>query len=180
MLENLSQNMNDRGKLPEQIYCVFCRAGSEENTASLINSRLGCRAIVPRVIRDECHSGIWEKKVRVMLPGYIFVYSDTAVSLDGVGEGGGMLKLLRYGENDNELRGNDLEFAEWIYDNDGTIGLSTAVKEGSKIRVVGGPLLNYSGSIVEVKRQKRLAKVSITIGDTVRDVWMSFEWLQNQ
>lgn len=130
------------------------------------------------VENEECRSGVWEKRLRHMLPGYVFVYSDNEIPISKLGKMPCVLKPLKYGDGDYILKGGDRDFAEWIYSHNGLIGLSVAIKSGSKIKVVDGPLLDYEGSIVEVKRQKRLAKVLITIGDISREVWMSFEWLK--
>lgn len=163
---------------PEHSYCVFCRTGTESETAELIGKEKNCSVIVPKIEREECHSGVWKRIVKNMLPGYIFAFSDDPLELSDVKNRGGVIKLLRYDDEEYDLRGDDREFAEWLYKNGGTIGVSTAVKVGTKIKVTGGPLLDYAGSIMEVKRQKRIAKVRITLGDIIRDVWMSFEWLK--
>ena len=163
---------------PEHSYCVFCRTGTESETAELIGNDKECVVIIPKIEREECHSGVWKRITKNMLPGYIFIFSDDALELSDIRRRGGVIKLLRYDEEDYDLRGDDRNFAEWIYKNEGVIGVSTAVKEGTKIKVTGGPLLDYAGSIIEVKRQKRIAKVRITLGEITRDVWVSFEWLK--
>lgn len=162
---------------PEYVYCLFCRSGSEKTVAQAVQQKLNCEAIVPRIERDEHRSGKWEKRVIDMLPGYIFLYSDVEADIESLKGKAGALKVLRYDDGSNRLLDDDLRFAEWLYKNGGTIGISTAVKEGTKIRVTGGPLLDYAGSIIEVKRQKRIAKVAIKLGGVTREVWMSFAWL---
>lgn len=163
---------------PLHAHCIFCETGRDEIIAARLANENNVTAFVPHIVNEECHSGVWEKHTRRMLPGYIFLYSDEAVNAERIRRTDGVLRFLKYEDGEYDLRGDDRLFAEWIYKAKGTVGISTAVKEGTKIRVVGGPLVDYAGSILEVKRQKRLAKVAITVGNITREVWMSFEWLE--
>ena len=163
---------------PKHAYCLFCRTGREKDIASVIRITNECEALIPRIEKEECRSGVWERKVKSMLPGYLFIYSDSEFDFDRIKGIDGVLKILRYKDYERDLRGDDRRFADWLYSNGGTFGVSKAIKEGTKIRIVDGPLVKYAGSILEVKRQKRQAKVEITVGSIRREIWMSFEWLE--
>lgn len=165
---------------PEFAYCLFVKAGEEERTAAELSETTGCIPLVPMVERDERHSDKWERVAKKMLPGYVFLYSFVPIDPEPISDSSGVLRILRYTDESAELVGEDRRFAEWVYKNGGTVGVSTAVREGTKIRVIDGPLLDYRGSIIEVKRQKRTAKVAVSFGEITREIWMSFEWLESE
>lgn len=162
---------------PEYAYCVFCETGKEEYVASRIGHDPRITVLVPTIEHDEHRNGTWEKCTRKMLPGYLFLYSAESENCEELKRIDGVIKALKYDDKDYKLTGSDRQFAEWLYRNNGRIGMSSAIKEGTKIRIVGGPLLSYAGSILEVKRSKRIAKVAVTLGDVTREIWMGFEWL---
>ena len=60
-----------------------------------------------------------------------------------------VLKLLSYGDGEYALRGTDLEFMDWIKKNNGIIEMSSAVKVGSMIEFVSGPLKDMNGKIIK-------------------------------
>lgn len=137
-----------------------------------------CNALIPQIEKDERRQGVWRRVRHNMLPGYVFLFSDCQLDCAELSRLSGVIKILGYDTGDHALHGSDREFAVWLYRNSGCIGVSTAVAEGSRIRVTGGPLLDYAGCIKEVNRSKRIAKVAVSVDDVIRDVWMSFEWLE--
>ncbi len=162
---------------PQYVYCVFCKGGAETRAAA-VYSAAGCEAIVPMIEKDVRKQGVWQRRRHKMLPGYTFLYSDRKLNYDELRSAGGTARVLRYGTGECELRDTDREFALWLYRNKGCIGVSVAVKVGTRILITGGPLLDYAGRIKEVNRSKRIAKVEVSIEDAVRNVWMSFERLE--
>ncbi|MCR5610252.1 MAG: hypothetical protein K6F68_00260 [Clostridiales bacterium] len=179
MTDNDFSLPSDTSPCPGFAYCVFCESGRDDIAAENVLKGLHAFAISPKVEKEECHSGVWEKCLRRMLPGYVFVYSDVPVPVSELVRVSGILRVLKYNDGDYRLKGADRLFAEWVHAHGGMIGMSLAVKDGTKIRVADGPLKDYEGSIVEVKRQKRIAKVAIRLGDVTRYVWMGFEWLRS-
>ena len=61
-------------------YCVSCYSGEEEKVADKIRRICGCYSLVPRYEREEKKKGTWEKRRHVLLPGYIFLYSETPLN----------------------------------------------------------------------------------------------------
>ena len=165
-------------RFPAHCVCAFCKGGTESVLEQILGAELNCVAFTPKVEREESHGGKKTVTVRKMMPGYIFIFSDDSISASELYRIDGILRLLKYDDGEYDLREDDLRFAKWLYSNDGKIGLSTAISEGTKIRVINGPLLDYAGSIIEVKRGKRIAKVRIAIGDTIRDIWIGFELME--
>ncbi len=160
------------------VLCVFCASGQENKTALAIEREFpSVRALFPTFERDERKNGTWVRRKLPLLRGYVFVYSELPLDMVRLGGLIGIYRPLRYEDGEYALRGSDLDFARWIYDNDGNIGISQAIRVGSRIEVVGGPLCEYKGVIKEVNNQRRSALISIEVGEMTKDVWLSFEWL---
>ena len=156
-------------------YCVSCYSGEEEKVADKIRRICGCYSLVPRYEREEKKKGTWEKRRHVLLPGYIFLYSETPLNFGlfyGISQLTGCLKY----DDGFELRGDDPKFAEWVLRYHGVIRLSQAVMEGDHIKIIDGPLADYEGMIKKVNKHRRSAMVEIKVGSHVKDVWMSFQW----
>lgn len=77
--------------------------------------------------------------------GLCFFDADTEPMWNRILKDSAVLKLLSYGDGEYALRGTDLEFIDWIKKNNGIIEMSSAVKVGSMIEFVAGPLKDMNG-----------------------------------
>ena len=152
--------------------CVYCYMGCEDMFSQTANSD-SVKVIVPYRIRREKDRGKWvDNKIKLM-PGYAFVYADDmAIIAEAIR--GYKVHLLSYSDGDSILHGTDLEFARWVFNNGGVIGVSAAIHEQDKIRIVTGALKDSEGMIVQIDRRHMLAKVELKIG---LRVWLSYDWL---
>ncbi|MDD3401473.1 MAG: hypothetical protein PHT58_07605 [Eubacteriales bacterium] len=164
--------------MEREVICVFCISGQEKNTVEAIEREFPhARAMFATFERDERKNGEWVRRRLPLLNGYVFVYSDDLVDMLRLSRLIGVYRPLKYEDGAYSLRGADLDFARWIYENEGNIGVSQAIKIGNRIEVVGGPLAAYKGVIKDVNNQRRSALVTIEVGEMKKDVWLSFEWL---
>lgn len=58
----------------------------------------------------------------------------------------------------------------------GVIGVSGAIHEKDKVKIICGALKDTEGVIVKLDRRNKLAKVSLNIGF---NLWLSYDWLDN-
>lgn len=163
-------------------YCVSCDAGAEAQLCRDIQSRLPYAvALFPRLDRKELHQGEWIVCVRSLLPGYVFVYTPSPVAVSTFYRCERLNRVLCYEQGNTEdigiLKGADYDFAAWVYENDGHIGISEAIQVGDKVEVVSGPLVAYQGNIVRINRKKHCALVKFYFGDVVREIWLAFDLL---
>ncbi len=153
--------------------CVYCFMSCEEKFACQVKD---IKVIVPYKIRREKQHGKWVDNRIKLIPGYAFVYADSIQQiLDAVK--GFKVRLLFYSDKSPVLRGSDYEFAHWIFNNSGTVGVSCAVHEKDKVKIISGVLKESEGMIVKLDRRHKLAKVALNIGF---NVWLSYDWLDNQ
>lgn len=112
------------------------------------------------------------------MPGYVFFDADTEPAWNRILKDSAVLKLLSYGDGEYALRGTDLEFIDWIKKNNGIIEMSSAVKVGSMIEFVVGPLKDMNGKIIKINRSRRQVQVSFgSENGIISKVWCSMEFV---
>ena len=115
------------------------------------------------------------------MPGYVFFDADTEPAWNRILKDSAVLKLLSYGDGEYALRGTDLEFIDWIKKNNGIIEMSSAVKVGSMIEFVAGPLKDMNGKIIKINRSRRQVQVSFgSENGIISKVWCNGVRLQQR
>jgi transcriptional antiterminator NusG len=117
------------------------------------------QVIVPVRILQERFRGVWEEKRKLLIPGYVFLFSREKVSFDDVRSLLDVYKVLDYGTGIRELTGGDTEYAKWILSHEGVIGQSKILEEGEEIKILDGPLCDCVGKIIKLDRRKKRAWV---------------------
>lgn len=113
-----------------------------------------------------------------LLPGYIFACSTTQLDIRRVCDLPHIQKVLRYPDGSAALYGRDRVFASWLMEHNGIVGVSSAIMEGDRVKVISGPLKDLEGMIVKVDKRKQIAKVAFTTCGSIKHFWLSFEILQ--
>lgn len=163
-------------------YCVSCNAGSEAQLCKDICRELpDAAALYPLFDRKELRRGEWSLRPRPLVPGYVFVYTQERVDAAALYRCERANRVLSYGrcngEAEHALQGADLAFAQWVYENNGHLGVSQAVMVGDEAKIIAGPLASYQGEILKINRKKHCALVSISVGDTAKEIWLALEWM---
>lgn len=144
------------------VYCVFTRTGKEEAAAVEINNRIeNGQAIVPAKVVKEKRKGIWETRERVLMPGYLFVFSEGELDRTVLHRNSNVIKLLQYDNGTYALTGADLDFAMWFRKNDGLIDVCEVFSEGDEVKIMSGPLMDFTAIVTKFDRHKRKIWVSI-------------------
>jgi len=158
-------------------YCMLCRTGAELSVAHSISRYYpDLLAIAPVKKLQEKRNGQWEQHEQIMLPGYLFLYSDRELPFDLCRKVHLLYRSLEYEKGMRILTGTDEEYAQWIYRHQGTIGISKlTMEEGQNIRVIEGPLLDCQGTIIKIDKHKRRAMVSFIFDGQKRMVSISVE-----
>lgn len=118
------------------------------------------------------------KEFRSLLPGYVFMASDELSVWDVLVRFRYICHPVRYGDSTLYLRGGDLEFVRWLQRYNGVIEMSKAVHEGTKIRIISGPLMEYEGKIVKINKRQKCAAVQIDSEKIPCTVWLSFDFIE--
>ncbi len=157
-------------------YCLFCRSGSEKYVARLllrIDPEL--EPVIPRRVLQEKVKCKWRDVEHVLLPGYIFIFRETDLDQTIRNKVIDIYKILQYDPGIRELHGADLDYSMWVYNHHGRISTSKVLKEGKNIKVLDGPLLDVTGTIVRLDRHKRRAWVEFDFDGQKRLVALSAE-----
>jgi transcription antitermination factor NusG len=161
----------------EAVYCLACFSGQEQK-AEVFIKKCGYKVISASVERTVVKQGEHRKELRSLLPGYVFLASKEQPFWDELIRFRYIIQPLRYGDGSMRLRGEDLEFVRWLQRHNGVIETSKAVEEGTKIRIVSGPLAEYEGKIVKVNKRRRCAAVRIESERITCTVWCSFDLVE--
>ena len=158
-------------------YCMLCRTGAEKSVANNITKRYpGWIAIAPVKIQQVKRQGQWVNDEVILLPGYIFLYSDDDLPINLRSHVNHLYRALEYGKGLRRLTGTDAEYAAWIYRHQGAIGSSKVIaEEGQAIQVIDGPLLDCQGTIIKLDKHKRRAMVEFSFDGQKRVVSISVE-----
>jgi transcriptional antiterminator NusG len=141
--------------------------------------RRGGLSVIPaRAERTVYRNGKPKKESRPLIPGYVFFESGRVPDWEAIVWFPAVYKPLSYADDSFALRGRDLEFVRSLMKNNGVYKISRAVADGSKIRIVDGPLKDYEGSIVKVNRRKGWALVKIAGEGIINNIWLGFELLE--
>lgn len=158
-------------------YCLFCCSGKENSVIKMLKNE-GFSAIAPTVIHWTGGAAQPRKAARRLIPGYVFFDAEQEPHWDRILKDSAVLKLLSYGDGEYALRGADLDFIEWIKKNSGVIEMSSAVRVGSMIEFIDGPLKNLNGRITKVNKSRRQVQVSFGADNgIVSRVWCSMEFV---
>lgn len=152
-------------------------AHSETVVAKAIETTFLVRAISMCFDREEHKDGKWIKKTYPLFWGYVFVYTNEPLVIRDILNIEHVNRILQYGDGESNLQGDDRKFAEWVLKFDGHIGLSKALLVGDRTCIIEGPLKEYEGTIKKVNRQKGKALVDVRIGETIKPIWLYFEWM---
>jgi transcriptional antiterminator NusG len=168
----------EQGKENTLSYCISCRTGMEEKAALLVREALSIETIAPVKVKREWRGKRWEQLNLALLPGYIFAFAKPDYDIGKVQRFPYIQSVLRYSDGTAPLLGMDRAFAMWLSLNNGVIGLSTAIKEGDRVKVVSGPLKELAGKISTVDKRKQIAKVAFTFCGSTKHFWLSFDYLK--
>lgn len=150
-------------------YCLFCETQKCMTIARLIERCWNIPCISPRIIQRKWVKGILQEVSHSMLPGYIFLYpKDRLEKLIHIP---GIIRTL----GNDELRNEDLAFANLLREYDGVIGTIRLSKEGD-LYIVDEPLWQkLEGKVIKVDRGRRRCCIEFVFDDVQRSIWLGFE-----
>lgn len=143
-------------------------------------SRQGYAAVSPVTIKWKRINGELQKCPVRLLPGYVFFDApeDEEPPWHRIHAIPHVLYALQYSDGSRVLRAQDLEFVAWFKRHEGKIDVSQVIQIGTKIHFVAGPLVEMSGYVAKVNKNRR--QVAINIGDEsiTKLVWCSIEYVE--
>ena len=93
---------------------------------------------------------------------------------------GYVIRVLSYGKGQEALTGRDLEFADWIWRQDGRVGMMKALQIGDWIEITDGAFKALKGTIVKMDRRRKTFLVSLDGAGAVRQIWLTYEVVEKR
>ena len=106
--------------------------------------------------------GVFEKRIRPLFPGYIFVSTDNVRDFyDSLKKIDGFKRILKSGEDFTPISSEEAGFIAGITDDDYNISLSAGFIIDSKIKITSGTLIGNEGIIKKIDRHKRIGLIEL-------------------
>jgi hypothetical protein len=161
----------------QYIYCLFCRSGTELRLSEAIERRhTHIRALAAIQEKHRYIDRRYEIDRQAFLPGYLFLYSKEEVEFESIQRIGDVYRFLSDSEGISELQGSDRAFAEWLWMNDGIVGISRISLENGDLRIHSGPMQHFAKDIVRLDKHTKNALVRMRFLDEEGDMWLAFEF----
>lgn len=163
------------------VACLFCLSGQEQEAVARINQR-GCgKALFPQKTKRYRGKNEWLNEVTPILPNYVFVYLKEAeakhiISLKELPQ---VIRILHYGDEEAwRLNESDLAFAEWVWNQNGTISTIDAVQIGDRIEIVDTELKHLRGRVSRMDRRKGTVMLEMDSAGIINNVWLPYQVIQ--
>lgn len=164
-----------------QVCCLFCMGGHEEAVVRAVQENGLGTAIFPRKLKRIRRKEQWETLNAPLLPGYVFVYQGEDDESQPLNRLEYVIRVLRYTDTGHTaLVGEDRRFADWLWEQNGTVGVLKAVRVGERVEIVDGMFRAFSGRVVQMDRRKQAARVALDILGNSSYVWLSFDYLRER
>lgn len=145
-------------------YVIQVQSKSEYRLCTKIKAR------IPRNLYTDCFvpqaeylykkDGLFEKRIRPLFSGYIFVITDDVKDFyDALKKIDGFKRILKNGEDFTPISREEADFIAGITDQDYNISLSEGFIIDSKITITSGPLIGNEGIIKKIDRHKRIGLI---------------------
>ncbi len=155
-------------------YCFFCETQRCKVIAELIRKNYGYICFAPQIIQRKWIKSVPTEEVHDWLPGYVFVYALEKISphfaIDGI------IRCL----GNEELHGQDLEFAEMLYQKNGLIGSVPLVQEGERCVVADPSWQGMHGTVVKIDRGRKRCCIQFEFDRIARTIWVGYNLINSE
>ena len=159
-------------------YCFYVLQGQEITIVDEINNNYDyCLATPLTKMSHRSRNGYKFDIQEVLLSGYIFVFLPKDRDVFKIRSYKNTLRVLNWKNDDGKLYGKDLEYANWILDVEGLLSVSQAIQINGKVKIIGGPLKNLEGNIIEYSKHNRNCKIEIHLLNQTINAWLPFEYI---
>ncbi|MCR5760699.1 MAG: KOW motif-containing protein [Sphaerochaetaceae bacterium] len=170
-------------------FCISCITGKEEQARDSITRFLSDKTEeeftvwFPTKINKDKKQGVYTEQSHPLFPGYLFAYWEGENERDfpfyEVERIPQVIRFMRYDNGSRALLGDDFRYASWIHENRGEIKPSKVFyKEGTRLKIISGPLRGFDGQVVKVDRHHSRISVRFTVGQVTTDVSFSVDFIR--
>lgn len=155
-------------------YCLFCETQRCRTIAELIRRTTAYRSICPEMIQRKWVRGQAREVRHAWLPGYVFLYTEEAISpwFSFLG----IIRCLGKGE----LEGQDLEFARMIERNDGVMGTVHLAEVGDHCTISDPAWEGVQGTVIRMDRGRKRCEIAFEFDNRKHTVWVGYEIVKKE
>ncbi len=163
------------------VLCLFCLSGQEEEAVANINRQGIGKALFPQ--KTKCYRGKneWLTEKTPIIPGYVFVYmkEEEAEHIYSFKKLSQVIRILHYGDEDAwQLKGSDRAFADWVWNQNGTIDTIDAIQIGDRIEIIATELKHLRGRVARMDRRKRTVMLEMDGAGMINHVWLPYQVIE--
>lgn len=126
--------------------------------------------------RRKKSNGQWNIRTRILFPGYVFLDTEDIdqvfIRLRSVI---GLTRILGTGEEIVPLTEREMEFLLQFGGEEQIVGMSEGIIEGSRIRILSGPLVGKEALIRRIDRHKRKAYLEMDMFGRTQRIQVGLE-----
>ena len=178
--KNLAQRKENLETYGYNAYCLFTLTGKEVVLAKELNKDFDDILALP-VLKMAHRSRMGEKsEVQVpLLDSYIFLFLPKDRDIREIRIERFSFRVLDNKNDGGRLVGGDLDYANFVKENNGLVSLSQAIKVNGIVRIVNGPLKKMEGKIIKYDKHNRNCLIEIEfLGKTIA-TWLPFEYIDS-
>lgn len=164
-------------KSMQHAYCLFCRTGAEAGLKEGIERKFDhIHALYAVQEKHKVVDKRYEIDRRNFLPGYLFLYTEEELDFEMLLRIEDVYKILGDEVSAHELQGSDKAFADWLWENDGVIGISKIRIVENKLQILSGPMQHFSRKILKLDKHTRNVRIRMDFLGKTSDIWLAFEF----
>ena len=156
--------------------CLFCETGKEDRVVRVIHENQWGRAIFAQRVKIVWKNHEHREEITPLLPGYVFVYScDEDIPSTDYQKIPHVIRILSYENGVDKLIDRDLDFADWLWRQGGTIGVMKAVQVGDRVEIVDDLFKGLHGKITRMNRTRKNICVTLNTKSAPMQIMLSYE-----
>lgn len=159
-------------------YCLYCEAGKSKYVAEMFMALLDCKAIVPKQIQHTRSNGREVNRIHDLLPGYLFLYSETPINLPIFLWMPGVIRGLRNSGGEYVLQEADEAFALFLLEKKGIVGKTSVTAKEGRLEISPDSFRGMDVSILRVDRRNSRMQIEIRFLRQKIRTWVEFEIIQ--
>ena len=170
--QNLRLFLSAKEMMQVYAYCFFCETQRCKKISELIRKNYNYICFAPQIIQRKWIKGVPTEEMHDWLPGYVFVYSAEKINprfaIDGI------IRCL----GNEELHGEDLEFAEMLFQMNGIVGNVPLVQEGDCCILSDPSWQGMHGTVIKMDRGRRRCCIAFEFDGIVRTIWVGYNLIE--
>ena len=157
-------------------YCVLCDCTIIHQLTDVVLRNFDVEVLCPKIVQRYWKHGREELRAYEYLTGHFFVYSESPIhQIEELLQTPGIERILGDPDKDFQLTGNDLAFAQMLFDMDGCIGILKTHLVGNRVTLKSSLYHGFKGEITRIEKRRGRAQLDYEFDGQMQQVWIGYE-----